>query len=114
MNAFPKILMAALLVSTGVASGQTTGGPVTANFRDVDLTEIAKAVSTATGKKVVLDPRIHAQVTMVSPTQLSPAAFYDAFLSIVRIHGWLAQTKGNVVTILCDPKQGSSCPPIPL
>ena len=123
MNAFPKTrtkvqgwikgrlgLMAVLLVSAGAATGQTTGGPVTPNFRDADFTEVAQAVSTATGKNFIIDPRVHARVTIVSSTAMSSAAFYEVFLSVVRIHSWVAKTEGNVVTILPDPKSESSSP----
>ena len=123
MSAFPKTrtqvkgrikdrlgLMAMLLVSAGAATGQTTGGPVTPNFRDADFTEVAQAVSTATGKNFIIDPRVHARVTIVSSTAMSSAAFYEVFLSVVRIHSWVAKTEGNVVTILPDPKSESSSP----
>lgn len=126
MNAFPKTrtkvqgwikgrlgLMAVLLVSAGVATGQTIGGPVTPNFRDADFTEVAQAVSAATGKNFIIDPRIHARVTIVSSTEMSAAAFYEAFLSVVRVHGWIAKTYGNVVTIFPDPKSGSGGAPVP-
>ena len=105
--------MAMLLVSAGAATGQTTGGPVTPNFKDVDLTEIAKAVSAATGKNIIVDSRIHdAHVTMISSTAMPSAAFYEAFLSLARVYCLVAKTDGNVVKILPDPKV-SSCSPAP-
>jgi hypothetical protein len=128
MNAFPKTrsqvlgwikghlgLMAVLLVSAGAATGQTNRGPVTPNFRNADLIEVAMAVSAATGKNFIIDPRIHARVTIVSSTEMSPDAFYDAFLSVVRVHCWVAKTYGNVVTILpglgCSPSAPTSPTP---
>ena len=118
MNAFLKIrtqvqgwikgrlgLVVILLAFTGATTGQAAaGGPVTPNFRDVDFTDLVQAVSAATGKDFILDPCIHARVTMISSTQLSSAAFYEAFLSIVHVHGWVAKTYGNLVTIHRDPK----------
>ena len=105
--------MAVLLVSAGAATGHTTGGPVTPNFRDADLTKIAKAVSAATGKDVIIDPRIHVRATMISSKEISSAAFYDVFLSVVRVNCLVAKADGNVVTILPDPKSGPSCSPVP-
>jgi type II secretory pathway component GspD/PulD (secretin) len=117
MNAFPKSrtrvrgwtkgrlgFMAVLLVSAGAATGQTTEGPVTPNFRDADFTELVEAVSAATGKSFIIDPRVHARVTMLSSTEMSSAAFYDAFLSVLPLCGLVARTDGNFVTILPDPK----------
>jgi general secretion pathway protein D len=106
-------LVVILLVFTGAASGQPPrGGPVTANFRDVDFTDLVQAVSVATGKNFVLDPCIHARVTMISSTEMSSAAFYDAFLSIVHVHGWVTKAYGDLVTIRRDPKSDSGCSPI--
>ena len=117
MNAFPKSrtrvqgwikgrlgFMAMLLVSAGAAAGQTTEGPVTVNFRDADFIELVEAVSAATGKSFIIDPRIRARVTMLSSTEMSSAAFYDAFLSLLPVCGLIAKTDGNFVTILPDPK----------
>jgi type II secretory pathway component GspD/PulD (secretin) len=117
MNAFPKSrtrvqgwikgrlgFMAMLLVSAGAATGQTTEGSVTLNFRDADFTEVVEAVSAATGKSFIIDPRIHARVTMIAATKVSSAAFYEAFLSLLPVCGLVAKTDGNVITILPDPK----------
>ncbi|MBV8496392.1 MAG: type II secretion system protein GspD, partial [Gammaproteobacteria bacterium] len=41
---------------------------ITPNFKDADITQIAEAVSAATGKNFIIDPRVRAQVTMLSST----------------------------------------------
>ncbi|HYL71427.1 MAG TPA: type II secretion system secretin GspD, partial [Candidatus Dormibacteraeota bacterium] len=59
--------------------------------------------SAATGKNFIIDPRVRAQVTMLSSTPMSPAAFYEAFLSILQVYGFIAVPSGNnVVKILPD------------
>ena len=63
---------------------------ITPNFKDADITQIAEAVSAATGKNFIIDPRVRAQVTMLSSTPMSPDAFYQAFLSILQVHGFVA------------------------
>ncbi len=75
---------------------------ITPNFKDADITQIAEAVSVATGKNFIIDPRVRAQVTMLSSTPMTPAAFYEAFLSILQVHGFIAVPAGNVVKILPD------------
>jgi general secretion pathway protein D len=75
---------------------------ITPNFKDADITQIAEAVSAATGKNFIIDPRVRAQVTMLSSTPMSPAAFYEAFLSILQVYGFIAVPAGNVVKILPD------------
>ena len=56
---------------------QTT---ITPAFRDADITQIIEAVSQVTGKTFIVDPRVRAQVTMLSSTPMSPDAFYETFL----------------------------------
>ena len=75
---------------------------ITPNFKDADITQIAEAVAAATGKNFIIDPRVRAQVTMLSSTALSPAAFYEAFLSILQVYGFIAVPAGDVVKILPD------------
>jgi general secretion pathway protein D len=91
----------AVLVAASLASAQQAQH-ITPNFKDADITQIAEAVSAATGKNFIIDPRVRAQVTMLSSTPMSPAAFYEAFLSILQVYGFIAVPSGNVVKILPD------------
>src|SRR6185437_15411551 len=43
----------------------------------------------------ILDPRVRAQVTMYSSAPMTPPAFYQAFLSILEVYGFIAQPTGN-------------------
>lgn len=75
---------------------------ITPNFKDADLTQIAEAVSAATGKNFVIDPRVRGSVTMLSATPMNPAAFYEAFLAILQVHGFIAAPAGDVIKIIPD------------
>ncbi len=55
-----------------------------------------------TGKNFIVDPRVRAQVTMLSNTPMSPDAFYEAFLAILQVHGFVAVPSGSVIKILPD------------
>ncbi|HEY6922737.1 MAG TPA: type II secretion system secretin GspD [Steroidobacteraceae bacterium] len=106
----------ALLGAVSLASAQPAGVPqagqsapppaqqqrITPNFKDADITQIAEAVSAATGKNFIIDPRVRAQVTMLSATPMSPEAFYQTFLSILAVYNFIAIPDGNVVKILPD------------
>src|SRR5450755_2856846 len=81
---------------------QTSQQRITPNFKDADITQIAEAVSAATGKNFIIDPRVRAQVTMLSATPMSPDAFYQAFLSILQVHGFVALPAGGVIKIVPD------------
>src|SRR5882757_2312616 len=75
---------------------------ITPNYKDADLAQIIEAVSAVTGKTFIIDPRVKAQVTMLSSTPMSPNAFYEAFLSILQVHGYVAVPAGNVIKIIPD------------
>src|SRR6187455_482090 len=70
-------------------------GTITPNYKDADLSQIIEAVSAVTGKNFIVDPRVRAQVTMLSSTPMTPPAFYEAFLSILQVHGFIAVPSGD-------------------
>ncbi|MFQ5547220.1 MAG: type II secretion system secretin GspD [Woeseia sp.] len=94
-----KLAMTVLLciLAVSFANAQTTP-----NFRDADIRKIIEAVSEVTGKTFIMDPRVTGKVTILSKTPLSADAFYEAFLSILQVHGYIAITTGDVVKILPD------------
>ena len=76
---------------------------ITPNFKDADITQIIQAVAAATGKSFIVDPRVRAQVTMYSSAPMSPPAFYQAFLSILSVYGFIAEPSGNnIIKIVPD------------
>ncbi len=77
-------------------------GMITPNYKDADLSQIIEAVSAVTGKNFIVDPRVKAQVTMLSSTPMSPNAFYEAFLSILQVHGFVAVPSGDTIKIIPD------------
>jgi general secretion pathway protein D len=85
------------------ASGeQAATQRITPNFKDADITQIIEAVSMATGKNFIIDPRVRAQVTMLSSTPMTPDQFYQAFLAILQVHGFIAVPAGNIIKIVPD------------
>jgi general secretion pathway protein D len=99
---FAACALAFLLAATLASAQPQQQQRITPNFKDADLTQIAEAVSAATGKNFIMDPRVRAQVTMLSSTPMSPAAFYEAFLAILQVHGFIAVPAGDVIKILPD------------
>ncbi|MFT3905698.1 MAG: type II secretion system secretin GspD [Steroidobacteraceae bacterium] len=94
------VLLALSLGTLAVA--QQSSQRITPNFRDADITQIIDAVSAITNKTIIVDPRVRAQVTMLSTTPMTPEQFYQAFLSILQVHGFVAVPAGNVIKILPD------------
>ena len=96
------VTLAALALSAVTLAEQPNSQRITPNFKDADITQIIEAVGMATGKNFIIDPRVRAQVTMLSSTPMTPDQFYQAFLAILQVHGFVAIPTGNVVKIVPD------------
>jgi general secretion pathway protein D len=98
------LALAALLVSLALPAAPQVkpqdGPTITPNYKDADLSQIIQAVSEVTGKNFIIDPRVNAKVTMLSATPMSPAAFYEAFLSVLQVYGYVAVPAGKVIKII--------------
>jgi len=91
-------LLCSLVLPLAAAAQQ--GAQITPNYKDADIGQVIEAVSQVTGKNFIVDPRVRAQVTMLSNTPMSPEAFYEAFLSILQVYDFVAVPSGNVIKIL--------------
>ncbi len=98
-SCLPAALAAWVMCSLAFAQGEPT---ITPNYKDADLAQIVEAVSEITGKNFIVDPRVRAQVTMLSHTPMTPDAFYQAFLAILQVHGFVAVPAGKIIKIIPD------------
>ena len=99
IGGFLFILLTSLLFSGNVASQQQS---ITPNYVGVELRSVIEAVSSITGKNFIIDPRVRAEVTLLSSTPMSSEAFYEAFLSLLQVHGFVAVTSGEIIKIVPD------------
>src|SRR5579859_7371018 len=108
--AMAVLLVAISLAAAAAAPGSTDGPTITPNYKDADLSQIIQAVSEVTGKNFIIDPRVNAKVTMLSATPMTPAAFYEAFLSVLQVYGYVAVPAGRVIKIIpnTDVRQSPS------
>ncbi|HUA25198.1 MAG TPA: type II secretion system secretin GspD [Steroidobacteraceae bacterium] len=107
MRGFRILVCCLALVPALACQAQSAGVQqavsITPNFKDADITQIVQAVAAATGKTFILDPRVRAQVNMFSSAPMSPPAFYQAFLAILEVYGFIAVPAGNnVVKVVPD------------
>lgn len=89
-------------VPAAAQQATASGAQITPNFKDADITQVIEAVGAATGKNIIIDPRVRAQVTMLSSTPMSSAAFYEAFLALLSVHGFIAVENGGIVRVVPD------------
>ncbi len=95
------LLMTALVLPIASSSLAQDSG-ITLNWKDADIRVVVEAVSEATGKNFILDPRVTGKVNLLSAEPMSKDAFYEAFLSILQVHGYIAVESGNLTKILPD------------
>jgi len=96
-----RLAVAAMaLCAAAVAWSQQPAATV--NWKDADIRQVVEAVSAVTGKNFILDPRVTGRVTLLSPTPLGPDALYEAFLSILQVHGYVAVDSGDLIKIIPD------------
>jgi general secretion pathway protein D len=96
------LALGAPLAVTAPAYAQGSQAMITPNYKDADLGQIVEAVSQVTGKNFIIDPRVKANVTMLSATPMNADAFYEAFLAILQVHGFVAVPAGKVIKIIPD------------
>jgi general secretion pathway protein D len=99
-SALTVLLLALSLPAAAAPPRPPEGATITPNYKDADLSQIIQAVSEVTGKNFIIDPRVNAKVTMLSATPMSPAAFYEAFLSVLQVYGYVAVPAGKVIKII--------------
>jgi general secretion pathway protein D len=98
--AFVVALLA--FTATSIVGAQNNSQRITPNFKDAEIGQVIEAVAAATGKTIIPDPRVRAQVTMLSQTPMSPDAFYEAFLALLSVHQFVAVESGGIIKIVPD------------
>lgn len=102
------VLGALLLgLSLGVSAQQTW----TVNFKDTDIQEVIKFVADATGKTIVVDPKVRGQVRVISQEPVNREELYQLFLSIIDVQGFTAVETGQVVRVV--PNRDARSLPVP-
>jgi general secretion pathway protein D len=111
-NSFRVIVLAAVFAftaagvvsaqSNGQTNGKNNGQRITPSFKDAEIGQVIEAVAAATGKTIIPDPRVRAQVTMLSQTPMTPDAFYEAFLALLSVHQFVAVESGGIIKIVPD------------
>ena len=99
-RSLPLLLAAMAMTVAGLARSQEPD--VTLNWKDADIRKVVEAVSEVTGKNFIIDPRVTGKVTLLSATPMSADAFYEAFLSILQVHGYVAIQSGDLIKIIPD------------
>jgi len=73
---------------------------VTLNFKDMDINLLIDTVAEVTNKTFIVDPRVKANITVVSAKPMDSKQVYEVFLSILSVHGFSAISSGEVIKIV--------------
>jgi general secretion pathway protein D len=90
---------------TGLEDTDTTttppGARVAFNLEDADLPDLVRIVSRITGKRFILPSKARSiKATVYSPTDVTAAEAYQAFLSILNLNGLTLETSGRYYKIV--------------
>ena len=104
MIRIPVICVVVMFSLTGGAYAQSSTTTESASAEHVDngipIQRIIAAVSKKTGKKFVVDPRVHAEINLVGQ-DISNVSYSD-LLTILLFHGYTAADFGGYVNVIPD------------
>ena len=110
LNPLKSALLLALCLSfsAGVFAQEQSW---TVNFKDTDIQEVIKFMADATGRTIIIDPKVRGPVKVISTKPLNSEELYSLFLSVLDVHGYTAVDSGGVVRIV--PNRDARSLPVP-
>jgi general secretion pathway protein D len=87
--------IATALLAAGLIVAQAAHAQVTLNFVNADIDQVAKAIGAATGKTIIVDPRVKGQLNLVSENPVPEDQALKTLQSSLRMQGFsLVQDHG--------------------
>jgi general secretion pathway protein D len=87
--------VATALLVAGLITAQIAQAQVTLNFVNADIDQVAKAIGAATGKTIIVDPRVKGQLNLVSENSVPEDQALKTLQSALRMQGFaLVQDHG--------------------
>ena len=93
----PRPLSLAMLAKEGPVAGERL---IAIDFDNVDIHLLIKYISEVSGKNFVVDKAVQGNVTIVSPTKVTPEEAYRVFESVLEVYGFTVVENDAVVKIL--------------
>ncbi len=89
------------------------GARITFNLQDADLPDLVRAIGNITGRRFIISGKARSiKATIYSPTKVSPAEAYQAFLSVLSTNGMTVVPSGRYLKI--EDSAGIATQPVPL
>jgi general secretion pathway protein D len=96
---YARYLLVACLIAIAMAQ-PARADDITLNFKDADISAFIEFVAGFSGKNFLVDNRVQAKVTVVSPTPMSKQEAYEVFLSVLEINGFATVAAGPITKIV--------------
>ncbi|WP_417482099.1 type II secretion system secretin GspD [Maricaulis sp.] len=97
------------LLSAGIAEAQDS----VVNFNQAEIQTVIDDVSAVTGHTFIVDPSVRGRVTITSQLPLTADAYFQVFLSTMRVHGYVVvPTASGAYQIVPDQAGARSVSPV--
>ena len=97
----PVLSVLAVLIPFQSSYAQSTVNESFAvNLKNVDIHTLIETVSSRTDKNFIVDPRVQANVTVISSEPVDAEKLYEMFLSVLDVHGIAAVEAGSFIKIV--------------
>ncbi|PCE25259.1 type II secretion system protein GspD [Paraburkholderia acidicola] len=97
-----KILssLSSVLLVAGLITAQSGHAQVTLNFVNAEIDQVAKAIGAATGKTIIVDPRVKGQINLVSENPVPEDQALKTLQSALRMQGFSMVQDHGVLKVL--------------
>ena len=92
--------LVAALVLIPVAAASTGDERITLNMRDADIHAVLQWMADATGKRIVIDPRVRGNVTILARDPMSPEEALRVVITAINVYGYTAIEQDGVMQIV--------------
>ena len=76
------------------------GEPIVLTFQGAEIEAIARAIASATGRNIVVDPRVKGVMTLITDRAVSPATAYNQFSSMLRLQGFAIVDANGLLKVI--------------
>lgn len=100
MDRLHRRALAAIAGLVLMASAQADDQPFTLNLQQAELSSLIETVAERTGKRFIVDPRVDAQVTVISSVPVENDELFEVFRSVLAVHGYAAVDMGDMTLVI--------------
>jgi general secretion pathway protein D len=89
-----------LLISLWCSESGVADDMITLNMRNADIGAVVQWLADTTGKRVIMDPRVTGQLTILARDPMTPADAYRVVVSALAVYGYSAIERDDTLTIV--------------